>query len=154
MKEDKHFIFVPGIWLGEGNISFSLSPNSLRFAMRWTVKQEEKQSITCIQEIEIEEITERMCNTFVFSEIKDNSFQITLSNEILGKVHGKGVIDSQLFAWEFHDKSADFEGYEIFEKKDKENFIMRAEYSSKDQTRTTIAGSIWRKVQTTEGTSP
>jgi len=34
------FILEPGLWLGEGKISFSASPEFLRFYTKWTVEKD------------------------------------------------------------------------------------------------------------------
>lgn len=143
MTKRKHFIYLPGVWLGQGKISFNMSADELQFAMRWTVHKMKDNQITCVQEIEIRDAQEHMLNTFVFSEIKGNKFHLCLSNDVLGSVHGNGVIDDTVFAWEFRDAAHNFEGYEVFEMKEDNLFLTRAEYTSQDQMRTTIKGQIW-----------
>lgn len=139
------FIFNPGIWVGEGKVTFSASPDLVRFYTKWTIENENQQAITCHQHVEMEGGESNVYNTFVFSQIKPQSFSVELVNELLGPVQGKGIIDSKTIAWEFRNHS-EFEGFEVYELQENGDFMLHAEYSSVDQVRTIIDGRIWKKV--------
>ena len=142
----KHlFLLSPSTWVGKGIISFNMSVEKLTFSTTWNVKHKKDGSISCKQEIDIDDIPDKMINQFEFSEIANNKFLVNLTNEILGNVDGKGIVDKEILAWEFRGSDLDFEGYEIFEKQGDLKYLTRAEFTSKDQMRTMIEGSIWQK---------
>ncbi len=146
-KQQDHFIFTPGVWLGQGTISFSMSAEQLSFNMRWIINKEADNIIVVTQEIDVHDVPEKMLNTFSFSEIEDSKFSVNLKNDILGSVHGTGVIDEKVLAWEFRGNNQEFEGFEVFEKQEDGVYLTKAEYTSKDQMRTMIEGSIWQKAE-------
>lgn len=139
-----HFILFPGKWVGEGNITFSASPDQLHFYTRWMIGDVNSGAITCTQEVEMPGNEPNMLNNFLFSELSANAFQVQLENDILGKVQGKGIIDTKTIAWEFHGGPS-LEGFEVYELQDNGDYKMHAEYSSPDQFRTIIDGRIWKK---------
>ena len=85
-----------------------------------------------------------MKNAFVITHITSSSFEIDIENDLLGKVHGTGVIDARTIAWEFHGKDS-LEGFEVYELQEDGDYMMHAEYTSVDQFRTIIDGRIWKK---------
>jgi len=141
----KHpFILQPGVWLGEGRISFTESPEELRFYTRWTVSGKEEGVVSCVQEIEVEGVSDPMQNNFSFCDILPDSFLVRLENSVLGTVDGEGIIDSHLISWEFRQgMDAGFEGFEIYEVQSDETYKMHAEYASAEQFRTAINGRLW-----------
>lgn len=138
------FIFKPGLWIGEGKVTFSASPEVLRFYTKWTVEKEKDQEIVCLQQVEMGQGESNLFNKFVFSHILSTSFQVELTSELLGTVQGKGIMDSKMIAWEFHGH-AEFEGVEVYQMQDNGDYLLHAEYSSVDQFRTIIDGRIWKK---------
>lgn len=138
------FILQPGTWIGEGKVSFSVSPELLRFYTKWVVLQSAPTGIACTQTVEIEGNEPHMKNYFLMSEITDTEFLIDLENDILGEVRGKGVFDKKNIAWEFHGRGG-LEGFEIYELQDNGEYTVHAEYTSPDQYRTLIDGRIWKK---------
>jgi hypothetical protein len=138
------FIFKPGVWVGEGKVTFSASPEHVRFYTKWTIKKENDQVITCQQHVEMEGGESNVYNTFVFSHILPDSFKVELRSELLDIVQGKGVIDKKTIAWEFRNHP-EFEGFEVYELQDNGDFMLHAEYTSIDQMRTIIDGRIWKK---------
>lgn len=87
-------------------------------------------------------------NSFIFSDVHQNTFTVELVSEPLGKVLGKGVMDSKMIAWEFRG-NPDFEGFEVYELQDNLDYMMHAEYSSSELARTIIDGRIWKKTNKT-----
>ncbi len=141
------FIFHPGRWIGEGRITFTASPEFLRFYTRWNINDATPLGIACTQEVEMIGVSHNMHNRFMFSHITPASFEIELENELLGTVIGKGLIEPKTIAWEFHGRNG-LEGFEVYELQDNGDYMMHAEYASADQFRTIIDGLIWMKVST------
>lgn len=144
---NKHdFIFKEGIWIGEGKVQFSTSPEQIHFYTKWVVNKIEKNQIQCQQQVEMRGGGDSVFNHFTFSDIKDSTFTITLENEILGMATGKGTFNEKNIAWEFRNHS-DFEGFEVYELQENGEYILHAEYISTDQHRTTIDGRLWKKIK-------
>lgn len=138
------FLFKPGLWVGEGKVTFSVSPERLRFYTKWTISNGENGLMLCHQQVEMEGGESNVYNNFTISNVQSASFSIELSNDLLGIVHGKGVIDAKTIAWEFRGHP-EFEGFEVYELLDNGDYSLHAEYSSVDQFRTVIDGRIWKK---------
>lgn len=139
------FIFCPGVWIGEGKITFSTSPEIIHFYTKWTVKKlDEKSEYVCEQQVEMQGVDDSVFNTLTFSDATPGAFAITLENELVGKVIGKGIIDPKTIAWEYHS-GTEFEGFEVYELQENGDYMLHAEYSSPDQYRTIVNGRIWKK---------
>lgn len=139
------FIFSPGQWVGEGKISFSMSPSHLRFYTKWEiVPGASAGAMHCQQQVEMEGGGDRVCNRFICSPLPPDAFALELRNEILGAVAGKGVVDAKTIAWEFRG-NPDFEGFEVYELQDNGDYMLHAEYATTDDFRTIVDGRIWRK---------
>lgn len=141
---DHRFIFHPGIWLGEGNVTFTASPESLHFYTRWEVSSSDGGIIACKQVVEMKDQGDSINNVFCFSSLEQNAFVIELSNDILGTVAGKGLVDPRTIAWEFRAQEM-FEGFEVYELQPNGEYLLHAEYASPEQYRTIINGKIWLK---------
>ena len=155
MTAQHNFLFNPEEWIGDGTITFNEFGHGLKFYTHWKVLDSNKNNVFCSQEIEVEGLMDKTQNKFTLSDIKNGSFAITLENESLGKVMGKGVMDEKTVAWEFSNKELGFEGFEVYELQEDGNYVTRGEYVSIDQLRTIIEGKIWKKVakKTQEGES-
>lgn len=140
----KEFIFTSGTWLGEGKITFSASPEFIKFYMKWQISEEENHVMKATQTIQMQGIEEKSINELTFSDIHSESFIVQLENEPLGKVVGKGIYNEKMIAWEFHDQS-NFEGFETYERRDNGDFFLHAEYGKNDRYRTIVEGLIWLK---------
>jgi hypothetical protein len=141
------FLFAPGIWLGEGKVTFNASPEEVLFYTRWEIHEKENRGIFCKQFVEMQGIEERMENSFWITNIAEFSFSIELKNEMIEDAKGKGIIEKNKIGWEFRGGST-FEGFEVYERKSKEEYELHAEYASHDLFRTIINGKIWKKSQT------
>jgi hypothetical protein len=144
MSNQHPFILAPGEWIGEGRITFSASPERLRFFTKWIVEKDSEIGINCLQHVEMEGGEERVSNKFVVSKLLPESFVIELTSEMLGTIQGKGVIDAKTIAWEFRGHP-DFEGFEVYELQENGDYMLHAEYASSGQFRTIIDGRIWKK---------
>lgn len=140
----KHeFIFKPGNWIGEGKITFSASPERLRFYTKWFIEKSESGLIRCQQHVEMEGRDQNVTNSFVFSGFLPESFVVELSSDLMGTMRGKGLVDAKTIAWEF--RSPDFEGFEVYELVENGDYMLHAEYISTEQFRTIVDGRIWQK---------
>lgn len=139
-----HFIFEPGSWLGEGKITFTASNEFVKFYTKWEITQESPQVFKATQLIQMQGIDEETTNSYTFRDITHHAFRVDLENEILGLIHGKGLYDERVIAWEFSnlDMLGGFENYELQENGD---YFQHAEFGANDQFRTMIEGLIWRK---------
>jgi hypothetical protein len=138
------FIFSPGIWIGEGRILFSSSPESVRFYMRWTVEPQEKGRIIAKQQIEIHGVQDNILNTFTFSSLSDDKFNVQLENDLVGAIKGHGVLDAKSIGWEFRSHPT-FEGFETCCLEENGDYMIHAEYASASAHRTVIDGRVWKK---------
>lgn len=145
MKKKQHFIFNPGVWIGEGKITFSTSPENIHFYTKWIIEDFDKKiGYVCQQQVEMQGVNESVFNNLVFSDVTADAFIVTLENELMGTIFGKGIIDATTIAWEYRQGN-DFEGFEVYELQDNGDYMLHAEYSSPDQYRTIIDGRIWQK---------
>lgn len=141
----KHqFIFRPGKWLGEGDVSFNTSSEKLHFYMRWEIAEKKEGKLVCEQLVEMQGVNEKVRNRFILSEITPAAFAITLENDLVGQVEGKGVIEEKSIGWEFRAGSG-LEGFETYKLRDNDEYEVHAEYASPDQFRSIIEGRIWKK---------
>jgi hypothetical protein len=141
----KHaFIFQPGLWIGEGKITFSSSPEHLHFYTKWMIAPLAGKSIHCQQKVETRGVQDVVINDFKFLKLEESKFEVELKNELVGKVTGSGVIDTKTIAWEFRGNNQ-IEGFEVYEIQDNGDYLVHGEYSSTEQFRTIIDGRIWQK---------
>lgn len=138
------FILSPGNWIGEGRITFSASPERLRFYTKWFIEKIESGLVRCQQYVEMEGRDHNLTNSFTFSQFLKDSFVVELSSDLMGTLQGKGLIDAKTIAWEF--RSPDFEGFEVYELVDNGDYMLHAEYVSTEQFRTIVDGRIWKKM--------
>lgn len=138
------FIFTPGIWLGEGKISFSASEEFLKFYTKWNIVEGESGVITATQIVEMQGIEEQVINRFTFTDITPTSFMVLLENNIVGSVSGKGLRNQHVIGWEFRGHLT-FEGFEVYEQQETGDYFLHAEYGAPDQFRTIVEGLVWRK---------
>jgi hypothetical protein len=138
------FIFTPGLWIGEGKITFSASPEHLRFFTKWQCNPLKNGLIDCRQIVEMQDRAENVANAFTFSEISPTGFKAKLVSDMIGAEHGKGIIDQKTIAWEFRG-NPDFEGFEVYELQENGDYMLHAEYTSSEHFRTIIEGRLWKK---------
>lgn len=138
------FILEPGIWIGEGKIIFSASPESVRFYTKWAIESQNNDLISCKQSVEMQGGMEPVFNHFSFSNVASSRFAVELQNELFGHLKGTGLFDEKTIAWEFRGHPQ-FEGFEVYELQENGDYMLHAEYASPDMFRTTIDGRIWRK---------
>lgn len=141
---ENEFIFTPGMWLGEGKISFSASFEFLKFYTKWEIKEEVPGVIIATQIVEMQGVEEHVINRFTFKDIQPQSFKVFLENDAVGSVSGIGIRDENLIAWEFRGQAA-FDGFEVYERQEIGDYFLHAEYGGREQYRTIVEGLIWRK---------
>lgn len=138
------FILQPGIWVGEGKITFSASPEHVRFYTKWIIQDTQNEQIACKQTVEMQGGMDPVYNEFTFSNLKSDGFTIELQNDLFGNLKGTGILEAKTIAWEFRGHSQ-FEGFEVYELQDNGDYMLHAEYASPDLFRTIIDGRIWKK---------
>jgi len=147
LTKDHTFLLEPGNWLGTGTLAFSGTKQTLTFYCRWAVAHAKAPGtlIRCTQTVEIEGGAEQVVNHLRFSQFQGDRFFVELDNALMGKVEGTGLIDAQTLAWEFRDREQDFEGFEVYEQVGENDYKMRAEYASEDNSRTYIECKLWKE---------
>lgn len=140
------FLLTPSAWLGEGKIQLNMVSEELSFFTRWNATRADPDGrIECMQEIQVKGLSDVMHNAFMIYNMHSGEFEIDLENQALGKITGKGLINDKVIAWEFRIEEIGFEGFELYEKQDEKNYLMRAEYATSDQFRTLIQGRVWEQ---------
>ncbi len=143
------FLITPGNWLGQGKIQLNMVSEELAFFTRWNVSTPDQDGkISCVQEIQVKGLSDIMSNQFAIYNLVHGEFTIDLENQALGKITGKGLINDKVIAWEFRIEDINFDGFEMYEKQDEKNYLMRAEYATSDQFRTLIQGRVWQQEET------
>lgn len=137
------FIFIPGIWLGEGKITFNTSNDHIKFYVKWEITEDDD-TLKATQTIEMNGVEEHVINHFVFSEIKPTSFLVTLESEAIGLVKGKGLRNERLIAWEFPIEEG-LQGFEVYEKQNNGDFSFHAEYGGPNDFLSLVEGLLWKK---------
>ena len=140
------FLLTPSCWLGQGKIQLNMVSEELDFFTRWNADGVDSEGrIECTQEIEVKGLSDVMLNEFLIYNHTNGEFVIDLENQALGRITGKGLINDKVIAWEFRVEEIGFEGFELYEKQDEQNYLMRAEYATDDQFRTLIQGRVWKQ---------
>jgi hypothetical protein len=145
-NQHHHFLLTPSSWLGQGKIQLNMVAEELAFFTRWNSANPDSEGrIECFQEIQVKGLSDVMHNEFLLYNLNSGEFQIDLENQALGRVTGTGLISEKVIAWEFRIIDIGFEGFELYEKQDENNYLMRAEYATSDQFRTLIQGRLWKQ---------
>jgi hypothetical protein len=141
------FLLTPSAWLGQGKIQLNMVSEELGFFTRWNAENADGSGrIECLQEIQVKGLSDIMHNEFLIYNLNANGeFSIDLENQALGRITGTGLINEKVIAWEFRVEEIGFEGFELYEKQDENNYLMRAEYATNDQFRTLIQGRLWKQ---------
>lgn len=142
MKSD-HFLFQPGVWIGEGKISFSGTQDIVRFFTRWILTPSQD-SFNALQEVELHNLQQTTRNKFTFFDFKDNHFKVEMENADMGVVTGKGNFSPKTLAWELRSFPGS-EGFEVYERQENGEYFFHADYVSCENFRTHIEGKLWKK---------
>jgi hypothetical protein len=141
---NQDFIFSPGLWLGEGKISFKSSSEFLKFYTKWEIQEKNDGVMAAVQIVEIFGIDEHVINHYTFSDIQAQAFKVTLENDMVGRVTGKGLREERVIAWEFGVEMSS-QGFEVYERQELGDYFFHAEYGAPEQYRTLVEGLIWKK---------
>jgi len=145
-NQHHQFLLTPSAWLGQGKIQLNMVAEELAFFTRWNSQNPDGEGrIECLQEIQVKGLSDVMHNEFLIYNLASGEFAIDLENQALGRVTGVGLINEKVIAWEFRIIDIGFEGFELYEKQDENNYLMRAEYATNDQFRTLIQGRVWKQ---------
>lgn len=137
------FILSPGTWSGEGKILLNMIEEELMFNTNWIVQQKDfAGKVQCIQEIQIQGLSENMRNELTFYDFQTKQFAVDMENQNIGRIAGSGVLDEKMIAWEFRNSETNFEGYETYTLQDDGSYLMRGEYVTADQFRTQIEAHL------------
>lgn len=144
------FLLHPGVWIGQGKITFNESPDFVRIYTKWIVQEAEEGIIRCEQQVVPQSETEPMHNHFCFSEFTPASFLVELRSQIVGIVNGHGTIEPETISWEFKrqldgNPSAGLEGFEVYKLQDNGEYFFHAEYTSLGTFRSIVNGRLWKK---------
>jgi len=143
-----NFIFNPGAWMGEGRILLNMVEEELSFLTNWNILGKDfAGKVQCLQEIQINGISENMKNDIYFYDFGPRTFCVEMDSPNIGRVVGTGVHDDKVIAWEFRENDMNFEGYETYHLQPDGSYVMQAEYVTTDQFRTLIDGKIWQQKQ-------
>ncbi len=138
------FILSPGTWSGEGKILLNMIEEELIFNTNWIVQQKDfSGKVQCIQEIQIQGLSENMRNELTFYDFQSKQFAVDMENQNIGRIAGSGLLDEKMIAWEFRNNETNFEGYETYALQEDGSYLMRGEYVTSDQFRTQIEARIW-----------
>ncbi len=138
------FLLQPGVWLGEGTITFTASPEALHFASKWEVNEKTNGQIRAIQQVELRGVGDKIVNHFLFSDITPTNFTVELQNDLIGTATGKGIYDEVQIGWEFL-RHADFQGFEMYRIAGAQQYSLHAEFCSSEEYRSIIQGHLWKK---------
>lgn len=142
MKSD-HFLFQPGVWIGEGKISFSGTSDIVRFFTRWILTPSQE-SINAMQEVELHNLQQTTRNRFTFFDFSEEHFKVEMENADMGIVTGKGNFTQTTLAWELRSFPGS-EGFEVYERQENGEYFFHADYVSCENFRTHIEGKLWKK---------
>lgn len=144
MNPTPRFILTPGIWLGEGKITLSTSPEELRFYTKWEIEQATPTSLKALQLVEIEGVKGQLINRFYIDEITADAFVIWLENEHIPLIQGAGSLTPTFLSWNFLAEDR-LVGKESYQQQPNGDYLLTAEYVSASH-RTTISGHLWKKL--------
>lgn len=119
----------------------------LPFHIRWNVFElDDKGRIFCTQEIQVVGLSDCMHSRFSLYDLHATNFAIKLESQSIGKIVGKGIINSTVIGWEFRKGVLGFEGFEIYQmSSDEEIYLLHAEYTTGENFRTIIRGKMRKK---------
>ena len=148
---EHQFIFSPGIWLGQGLITFSYSEEKISYYTKWIVEHGDDGLIRTQQHVQKQGEKETLLNFLVFAPTVPPHFTVELKNEELECVQGKGMQDDKQILWTYYTNIASpqietFEGFESYVLESNGEYTAHAEYSSLEGYTTIVDGKIWRKV--------
>lgn len=135
-----HPFLKAGTWQSLGTITFTMAEDQLPFTATWQITPQDN-TIRILQIVTVTSLQEGMRNTLTLSDFTDTTFTISLENELVTKVMGKGVLNDKLLAWEYRAPSAGFEGYEILTLQPNGTYTLRGEFSG-GEYRTQILGTL------------
>lgn len=147
---EHQFIFHPGVWLGQGVLTFSYSSEQIFFYTKWIVDPADNDLICAQQQVQKQGENEILLNFFCFSMMTPSTFTVELKNETINRACGKGIVDEQRIAWTYYTNISNpqietFEGFESYLLQDTGEYLSHAEYTSMEDYKTIVHGKIWRK---------
>lgn len=138
------FLFQSGVWLGEGKISFSASPNIINFYTRWKIFLPSEDEVRAVQNIELEGVKEHVINYYDIKEMTSESFKLFMSNDNIGEHQAKGTLSPEKIFWAYY-KEGNLQGFETYSIQPNGEYIFHAEYISMEGDKTIVEGRLWAK---------
>jgi hypothetical protein len=147
---EHQFIFSPGIWLGQGVITFSYSEEKISYYTKWIVEHGDDGTIHAQQQVQKQGEKETLLNFLVFSPATPQHFSVELKNEEIECVQGKGMRDDKQILWTYYTNISSpqietFEGFESYLLQSNGEYNSHAEYTSIGEYTTIVDGKIWKK---------
>lgn len=137
------FIFKAGIWLGEGTITLTTSPELIKFYTKWEFASQSNELIKATQIIQMQGVPESTHNTFTFMNLTSETFDVIIENQLFEQAIGTGIMTEESISWKFTENGS-FQGFEKYKKLQNGELFLQAEYGT-DQYRTLIEGILWQK---------
>ncbi len=137
------FILEPGKWVGEGQITFSVTNQSVNYRTVWTIHPEHKGAILAQQMVYLEGVEEPTRNFYKFSRQQGESFSVIMENPLFGDVSGQATLNEELFEFEIAH-SNEFFGKESYRSLPENCFEVSATYTSEEKETTQIRGLLRR----------
>lgn len=113
--------------------------------MKWVVHKKNHGIIVAKHSVELDGVNDVLINHYQFYEFKEDTFLVNMENAISGKTSGQGIYTDKKVGWELRGHT-EFEGYEMYHLQADGTFVLQGEYTSFDQYRSEIRGTLWKKI--------
>ena len=145
--KEEHFIFSPGIWIGEGTISLLAVRQLIKFYTRWNIQEEQLGILIATQVVETEGVEEHLINQWTFQKNEPLHFSVTLESASVGKITGTGRYEPRIISWEFIGNESDesVKGFERYDYQESGFYFLQAKYGAAAPYCTIIDGRLWQK---------
>jgi hypothetical protein len=139
-----NFLFQSGVWLGEGEISFSASSDIINFFTRWKIFHSSENEVRAVQHVERRGIKEPVINYIDITEIHPESFKIRVSNDLMDPQEAQGVLSLDKISWAFYG-NGELRGFEEYQLQPNGEYFFHAEYPVDKLNTTFVNGRLWLK---------
>ena len=73
------FIFTPGVWIGEGKITFTTSHQFIKFYTKWQINALSKNEFEAVQIVEMQGVEDHVINKYIFTHAGGTNFSLLLN---------------------------------------------------------------------------
>lgn len=137
------FIFEPGEWVGEGEISFFAGAQKSSYRTKWEIHPIFKERVLAVHSVFLKGVDEPIMNFYRFSSFEEGLFKVEMENILFGKVEGAGLIETDRVKWEFTE-TPHFRGFEEYTRLGNGSYRAVAAYTSGDGGTSQIVGTLQR----------